>query len=172
MAYQQDFCGEYHMVRIPIRALARVAALTGLILLATGCAKVRGYQGYIADNVLIEGIQAGVDNRESVEKTLGRPSFVGEFDTSDWYYVSRQTRQYAYASPKPSEQTVLRVHFDGAGKVTTVTKTGVDQVVSIRPLKSKTPTLGKDSSFFQELFGNIGQVGSVGESGGTTDNPN
>ncbi len=41
-----------------------------------------------------------------------------------------------------------------------------------KPEGEKTPTLGKDSSFFEELFGNIGQVGSVGESGGTADNPN
>ena len=153
----------------------RIAAATGLILMAmaaTGCAKVRGYQGYIADQALIDGVQAGVDNRASVERTLGRPTFVGQYETGDWYYVSRQTRQYAFTNPRPNIQTVLRVRFDAAGNVAAVDKAGVDRVVAIRPNGDKTPTLGKNSSFFEELFGNIGQVGSVGQGGGTADNPN
>ncbi len=137
-----------------------------------GCAKVRGFQGYIADPTLIDSVQAGIDNKASVEKTLGRPTFVGQFANGDWYYVSRQTRAFSFANPRPSEQTVLRVRFDAAGNVAAVDKTGVDQVVSINPDDDKTPTLGKNTSFFEELFGNIGQVGSVGQGGGTADNPN
>ncbi len=146
----------------------------GLILIAlgtTGCAKMRGYQGYVADSVLMDGVQPGVDNRTSVEHTLGRPTFFGQFNSTDWYYVSRQTRQYAFNNPKPSQQTVMRIRFDQAGNVTAVDKAGVEKVASIRPNGDKTPTLGKDRSFFDELFGNIGQVGSVGQGGGTTDNP-
>jgi outer membrane protein assembly factor BamE (lipoprotein component of BamABCDE complex) len=146
----------------------------GLILIALsagGCAKMRGYQGYVADSVLLEGVQPGVDNRASVEKTLGRPTFFGQFEQSDWYYVSRQTRQYAFNNPKPSQQTVLRIRFDPAGNVTSIDKAGVERVASIRPNGDKTPTLGKDRSFFEELFGNIGQVGAVGQGGGTADNP-
>jgi outer membrane protein assembly factor BamE (lipoprotein component of BamABCDE complex) len=152
----------------------RLATATGLILvtlMASGCAKVRGFQGYIADQVLIDGVQPGIDNRASVEKTLGRPTFVGEFDKADWYYVSRQTRQYAFSNPHPSAQTVLRIRFDQSGNVAAVDKAGVERVVSIHPDGDKTPTLGKDSSFFEELFGNIGQVGSVGQGGSTSDNP-
>ncbi|MFM2410799.1 MAG: hypothetical protein RL481_1627 [Pseudomonadota bacterium] len=155
--------------------LGRAAGL-GLAMIAavsvTGCSKVRGYQGYVSDAALIQGIQPGVDNRSSVERTLGRPTFVGQFNTNDWYYVSRQTRQYAFANPKPSEQQVTRVRFDGAGNVTQVDKTGIELVAQISPNGDKTPTLGKDVSFFEELFGNIGQVGSVGQGGGTADNPN
>jgi outer membrane protein assembly factor BamE (lipoprotein component of BamABCDE complex) len=156
-------------------SIKRVGLSAGLILAtvaSTGCARVKGYQGYIADDVLISNVQPGIDNLASVEKTLGRPTFVGEFDKNDWYYVARQTRQYAFAIPTPVQQTVLRVQFDGAGNVTAVDKSGVDRVIKIRPNGDKTPTLGKDRNFFEELFGNIGQVGSVGESGGTTDNPN
>lgn len=153
----------------------RLAGAAGLILIAlgsAGCSKVRGYQGYIADQALIDGVQAGIDNRESVEKTLGRPTFVGQFNQSDWFYVSRQTRQYAFTNPKPNVQTVLRIRFAGDGKVAAVDKAGVESVVALRPNGDKTPTLGKDSSFFEELFGNIGQVGSVGQGGSTSDNPN
>lgn len=152
--------------------ISAIAALMVCALASSGCSRMRGYQGYVADSVLVDSIQPGVDNRTSVEKTLGRPSFGGQFDSNDWYYVSRQTRAYAFNSPKPSAQTILRVRFDAAGNVASVDKAGLERVASIDPKKAKTPTLGKDRSFFEELFGNIGQVGAVGQGGGTVDNPN
>ena len=152
--------------------LASVAALTALVVGASGCSRVAGHQGYIADDTLVNGIQAGVDNRESVTKTLGRPSFVGQFTPNDWYYFARTTKQLAFALPKPTEQLVLRVRFDAAGNVAAVDKAGVEKVARINPEGDKTPTLGKERSFFEDLFGNIGSVGAVGQGGSTQDNPN
>ncbi|WP_293882318.1 outer membrane protein assembly factor BamE [Sphingomonas sp.] len=153
--------------------MKRIASLLliGTALTATGCARVRGHQGYLADQTLIAGIQPGIDNRGSVEKTLGRPTFGGQFDAKDWYYVSRETKQLAFSQPKPVSQMVLHVRFDAAGNVAAIDKTGVEKVASINPIKDKTPTLGRHSSFFSEVFGNIGTVGSTTPGAATQDNP-
>ncbi len=148
-----------------------VSVLLIALAATSGCSRVRGHQGYIADATLIDAIKPGIDNRESVTRTLGRPTFAGQFDANDWYYVDRETKQLAFALPAATKQTVLRVSFDATGNVTAVTKTGIEKIASIRPMRDKTPTLGNNRSFFQELFGNIGQVGSVGQGGGTADNP-
>ena len=147
------------------------AAMLGAVVAAGGCTRVRDHQGHLLDETLVTSVQPGVDNQESVSATLGRPTFVGQFDQRDWYYVSRNTRQFAFATPKPNEQTVLHVRFDETGKVAAVQRTGLEQVASISPMGDKTPTLGRDRSFFEELFGGIGQVGSSGISGQTADNP-
>ena len=152
------------------KALTLSVALIALTATA-GCSRVRGHQGYIADATLIDAIKPGVDNRESVTKTLGRPTFAGQFDANDWYYVDRETKQLAFALPTATRQTVLHITFDSAGNVAAVNKTGIEKIASIRPIRDKTPTLGSNRSFFQELFGNIGQVGSVGTGGATQDNP-
>jgi outer membrane protein assembly factor BamE (lipoprotein component of BamABCDE complex) len=147
-------------------------ALGATLLATTGCARLRDHKGYVIDPTLVDTVRAGVDNKASVAKTLGRPSFEGQFDGGkSWYYVSRNTRQLAFASPKPVAETVLTVHFDNAGNVTSVSKSGLEKVVNISPMGGKTPTLGRERGFLQELFGNIGQVGSVSQSGGTVDNP-
>ncbi len=151
---------------------AALAVLAAFAVAAGGCSRVQSFQGYIADAALVDGIQVGVDNRESVARTLGRPSFVGQFTPNDWYYFSRSTKQLAFANPRAAEQTVLHIRFDAQGNVASVQKTGLEKIAAIRPERDKTPTLGKDRSFFDDLFGNIGQVGSVGQSGGTADNPN
>jgi outer membrane protein assembly factor BamE (lipoprotein component of BamABCDE complex) len=143
------------------RSIALIAALAGAFAVG-GCTKMRLHQGYIADEALITAIQPGVDNKESVTTTLGRPTFTGQFNENDWYYVSRNLRNYAYNQPKVKEQTVLRVRFDAAGNVTAVDRRGAEQVASIDPSGDKTPTLGREHSLLEELFGNIGTVGSGG----------
>jgi outer membrane protein assembly factor BamE (lipoprotein component of BamABCDE complex) len=148
------------------RSIALIAAAAGAFATA-GCTKMALRQGYVVDEALVTAVQPGVDNKESVQTTLGRPTFTGQFNENDWYYVSRNTKNYAYNQPKVSSQTVLRVRFDAAGNVTAVDRRGTEQVASIDPSSDKTPTLGRDRSFLEELFGNIGSVGSGGMSAPT-----
>lgn len=136
-------------------------AVAGAVLL-TGCAGVRAHKGSVIDPQLASAIQVGVDNKASVEKTLGRPTFTGEFTPNDWYYVSRDTHQFAFRNPRVAKQTVLHVRFDQAGNVALVRRTGKELVAGIDPSGRKTPTLGRKRSFFEEIFGNIGTVGTAG----------
>jgi len=134
---------------------------------ASACVPVRTHQGYVVDGELVASIQPGVDNRESVLKTLGRPTFTSQFDQKEWYYVSRESSNMAYNSPNVKNQVTLRVTFDGAGNVATVQQTGVELVAAVNPSNKTTPTLGRKRSFFDDLFGNIGQVGAgAGAQGG------
>lgn len=142
---------------------ARLAA-GGVLLLGLalgGCASIRDHRGYLADEALISSVQPGLDNQQSVEKALGRPTFVSQFGTPTWYYVSINTRQAAFTTPRSKQQMILKVNFDAAGKVASVTRTGMEQVARLSPDRHKTPTLGRDRSFFEDLFGNIGAVGAV-----------
>jgi outer membrane protein assembly factor BamE (lipoprotein component of BamABCDE complex) len=159
---------------MPTQFLARgagAALALGALIGVSGCSQIKDRQGYIADPVLVAAVQPGVDNRDSVASTLGRPTFVGQFDQRDWYYVSRETANLGFNKPRASKQEVLHIRFDAAGNVASVQKSGLEKVASIDPTKRETPTLGRDKSFFEELFGNIGQVGTVGQAGRTADNP-
>jgi len=147
-------------------------ALAGLVVGAmalSGCSQVRGHQGYIADSVLMVAVQPGVDNRQSVEASLGRPTFTGQFDENIWYYISRSTKQFAFNSPYPNDQKIMRIVFDASGNVTKVDRTGMELVSRISPNGDKTPTLGRERSFFEDIFGNIGAVGAPGAQGGGRD---
>jgi outer membrane protein assembly factor BamE (lipoprotein component of BamABCDE complex) len=148
------------------KRIATLAALSGAALLAQGCTQLRGHQGYIGDPTLLSSVQPGVDNRDSVQASLGRPTFTGQFGDSDWYYFARDTRQLAFANPKATSQFILHVKFDGAGNVVSATQGGMENIANISPESDKTPTLGRNTSFFEELFGNIGSVGAGGAPGG------
>ena len=137
-----------------------VIVAAGLAL--TACAGIREHKGFVIDQALADGIQVGVDNKDSVQRTLGRPTFTGQFDPNDWYYVSRNTAQLAFRDPKVTEQTILRVQFDQTGNVASVQKTGKELIAQVDPSGDKSPTLGRERSFFEELFGNIGTISQPG----------
>src|SRR3954447_4136657 len=107
--------------------MKRAATKTMVIasaLLVTGCAQTRQHRGVVLDSQLVSAIQPGVDNKDSVEKALGRPTFVGEFRANDWYYVSRDENQVACRDPKVTKETVLHVQFDPKGNVASMQRTG------------------------------------------------
>jgi outer membrane protein assembly factor BamE (lipoprotein component of BamABCDE complex) len=142
-------------------------ACAGAAMLS-GCVGIRDHRGYVLDKQLAANIQVGIDNKDSVTKTLGRPSFTGQFDPNDWYYFARDTKTIPFRDPHITDQTLLHVRFDAAGNVASVGQTGKETIVAVDPDDHKTPTLGRKHSFFDELFGNIGVLNS----GALGQNPN
>jgi len=134
-------------------------------LAAGGCTPLRQHQGYVIDADLVNSVQPGVDTRQSVLSVLGKPTFTSQFNQGDWYYVSRDARNFAYNNPHVKTQTTLRISFDAKGNVAAINRTGTEQIASISPMRKTTPTLGRKTSFFQQLFGNIGTVGAIGGGG-------
>lgn len=134
-------------------------------LAATGCTKIPNTMGYIVDEELLAGVQPGVDNRASVAQALGRPTAVSQWDDSVWYYISRNTGQRAFLTPTPTAQSILIIRFDEKGNVASVERRGLDKVADISPSSDKTPTLGRDRTLFEDIFGNIGSFGGVPASG-------
>ena len=145
-------------------AVSKVATAFAGMAMLSGCAGIttREHRGYVMDEQLTTGIQVGVDNKQSVEKTIGLPTFTGTFEQNDWYYISRDTRAFAFRNPKVTDQTVLHVRFDQAGNVASVNQTDEKLIASIKPINDRTPTLGRERGFFDELFNNIGTIRQPG----------
>jgi outer membrane protein assembly factor BamE (lipoprotein component of BamABCDE complex) len=143
-----------------------VLASLVLLIAAPGCTRMPNNMGYVVDEELVSEVQPGVDNRESVARALGRPTMVTQWDDNVWYYVARLTGQRAFLRPIPTAQTVLIVTFDDKGVVSAVERRGLEKVADINPNSDKTATLGRDRSLFDDIFGNIGSFGGVGQGGG------
>lgn len=155
------------VLSLRLAAVATIAALG-----ASACAPLRSHQGYVVDADLVNSVQPGVDNRESVLKVLGSPTLTGQFKGDDWYYLARESRNYAFNDPSPRTQLTLRIAFDADGTVTSVTRTGMERIASVDVYGKETPTLGRKRSFFEQLFGGIGTVGAPGTGGaGGADGP-
>ena len=137
-------------------ALAVAALATG------GCVPLRAHQGYVVDVDLVNSVQPGVDNRQSVLQVLGKPTFAGQFDGADWYYLARDTHNLAFRNPRATSQLTIEISFDAGGTVSTIRRGNTEQIASIQPSGKETPTLGKKRGLLEDLFGNIGTVGTGG----------
>lgn len=139
---------------------------TAMVLLAGGCTSIRDHRGFLVDQALVDSVLPGVDNKMSVERTLGRPTLASQFGDQAWYYIATDTRQVAFRTPRAVSQTILRVRFDAKGNVVAVDKAGAEKIVRLTPDHNLTPTLGKQRSLLDDLFGNIGTVGAGGGAAG------
>jgi outer membrane protein assembly factor BamE (lipoprotein component of BamABCDE complex) len=147
---------------------ARLTLMPLLLVALAGCSarQIQNNQGYIADEELTSSVQPGVDTKESVEKALGRPTLTSKWDANVWYYVSRNTKQLAFARPVPKDQRIMIVTFAPDGTVANVERRGLEKVANITPESDKTPTLGREATLLEDLFGNIGTVGAAPGGGG------
>ncbi|AEI38108.1 MAG: outer membrane protein assembly factor BamE [Zymomonas mobilis subsp. pomaceae] len=139
----------------------KAGLLLMLASLSTGCTRIRDHRGYMVDKVMVQSVSPGVDNRQSVEKTLGRPTLAGEFDPNVWYYMSIDTKQLVFSLPKAYKQNVLAVYFDRRGTVSRVETMGLEHTVHIHPIRDQTPTLSIHRGFLAELFNNVAAVGGM-----------
>jgi outer membrane protein assembly factor BamE (lipoprotein component of BamABCDE complex) len=150
-----------------IGRMVRMAGAAALVIaLAGGCASIKDHRGYLVDQTLVDSVQPGVDNKLSVERALGRPTFISQFGEPAWYYVGIDTRQAPFQAPETHQETVMRVTFDASGNVANVDRRKLDKVVEIDPDGDKTPTLGRERGLIEDIFGNIGSVGAPGAGGG------
>ena len=148
--------------------LVKLAAAAVGAFMLSGCVGFNEHRGYVVDDELTQAVQIGVDNKESVTKSLGRPTFTGQFNENDWYYLAQDTKTVPFRSAKVLDQELLHIQFDAAGNVAAINRGDESSIVSINPVGDKTPTMGRKRSFFDELFGNIGvfSSGALGQDPG------
>lgn len=130
--------------------------LTVGLSLLTACARLDDRHGYIPDAELLEDIQVGLDTRETVGRSLGRPGTEGIIDETGWYYVRSEYERFLWRAPVEVDRQVLAVSFDDDGRVSNIERFGLEQgrVVALerRVTDSNTQGIG----FLRQLFSNLG----------------
>lgn len=144
---------------MPDRFLKRTACLASIAaaLAVSACSPRIDNRGYVPDPELVSEIRVGVDNKKSVANMLGYPSSQSIFDDRTWYYISRRTKNFAFFDESLIDQSVLEVNFDDRDYVVALSTHGAEEVRDVELIKRETPTRGKELTFFEQLFGNMGR---------------
>lgn len=146
------------------------AALIGASLVSlAACGQDITRQGYIPDAQTVSDVEIGLDNEASVQTLLGSPSHKAAFSldgSSAWYYIGTTLQQRAFLTPVPLERTILAVYFDDSNTVTDIKRFGLEDGRVVDFESRTTPTSGKELSFLDQLFGNIGRFNSSGQGAG------
>lgn len=139
-----------------------IISIAALVL--GGCASRQFVRGYMADENMISSIRPQVDNHDSVQQMLGSPSSVATFDNDSWYYYTKNSESLAFFKENITELNIVAVRFDSEGYVESVDRYSLDDRKNVDPVGKTTKTHGRELSFIQELFGNIGRFGAGGPS--------
>ncbi|MBP7253606.1 MAG: outer membrane protein assembly factor BamE [Alphaproteobacteria bacterium] len=129
------------------------------VIILAGCSPTMVNRGNLLDPEKVASLKPGVSNRDSVLNTLGTPSARASFNDNTWYYIGRRTEQYSFLDPEVTEQQLLTVVFDEDGMMQKLEQTGKDKIASINPASDETQTFGHETTWLQDLFGNIGRAG-------------
>jgi outer membrane protein assembly factor BamE (lipoprotein component of BamABCDE complex) len=144
-----------------VKQLLRMSlTAAGLAVLASGCAPVVDQRGYIPDPEKVESVRPGIDNKLSVSSRLGSPSSVSTFDQNVWYYISSEEAKFAFFRPRTTKREIVAVVFDENDLVDGVKYFGLEDGQDVNIVGRETPTRGKELSFFEQIFGNIGRFDS------------
>jgi outer membrane protein assembly factor BamE (lipoprotein component of BamABCDE complex) len=148
------------------RGLQLSFSLTVALLVSAACAPVVSQRGYIPDQEKLDSIQVGVDDKATVEDRLGTPTNIATFDGDAWYYISSTEEQFAFFDPETTERRILAISFDAEGKVSNIEKYSLEDGQVVAMVDRETPTRGRELSFLQQMFGNIGRGIGGGDKGG------
>jgi outer membrane protein assembly factor BamE (lipoprotein component of BamABCDE complex) len=141
--------------------MASPRLIAGSVLIMAGlaaCAPIKDVRGYVPDDEKIAQVRVGADTRDTVQEKLGTPSSTAAFGDPTWYYISTEQERYAFFHPEVTKRQILAVQFSDDGKVNDIRTYGVEDGQVFALVDRETPSRGKEMSFLQQVFGNMGAM--------------
>ncbi len=141
------------MARLNLWALA-----LGTAVATSACAPIISHRGYFADPRKTQSISTGVDTKATIQDRLGTPTAVATFDPDRWYYISSTEHVVSWHQPKTVNQSIIQVEFDASGTVKDVKRYNSVPSRNVALVTRITPTRGRELTFWEQIFGNIGRL--------------
>jgi len=152
-------------------AIARLSLIIALVAALAACGARRDVRGnYLTDTQLAK-IKVGSTDRDTVLHVLGPPSTEGTFDQHVWYYIGRQTEEWAFLNPDVLDQRVLAVYFNDKGIVENLQRYNYADARNVDIVARETPTSGHKIGFFEQILGNLGVFGGGSSGSGGASEP-
>ena len=135
---------------------------TLVALSVSGCTAQYRDHGYLPDEVDLEQVVVGVDNRTTVQEVLGSPLGSGVMEDGAIFYISTKVKHYAFYEPKVVEREMLVVSFDDEDQVENIEKFGLEdgRVVTLSRRVTTGPVKGP--KFLKQILGNLGNFNPAG----------
>ncbi len=136
----------------------KAGTIAAVVLLIVGCAATFTNHGYAPTDAELDNILVGIDNRASVEETVGRPASTGVLSESSWFYVASKIRYFTYNKPKVIDRQLVAISFDKRGVVTNIERFTLEDGKVVVISQRVTETGIKGISAIAQILGNIGNV--------------
>ena len=142
--------------RRPRRRAGAIAALLALALPA--CSAQFRNHGYVPEPDALQAVAIGVDTRDTLGETIGRPSTASLLEGEAWYYVKERVRLYGPFPPRTISRELVAVSFAPDGTVSNIERFGLRDGRVVTLSRRVTETSVRDFGLIQQLLRNFGRV--------------
>ncbi|MEM1078424.1 MAG: outer membrane protein assembly factor BamE [Pseudomonadota bacterium] len=129
-----------------------------LVLSLVGCSATYRNSGYVPTDDELAEIAVGIDDRSSVEETVGRPVSQGVIADQAWYFVGTRWEYFAYRAPQQIDRQVVAISFDDGGTVENIERFTLSDGEIIPLNRRVTDSNIEGISVIRQLLGNIGNI--------------
>jgi outer membrane protein assembly factor BamE (lipoprotein component of BamABCDE complex) len=137
-----------------------------VLLVFAACSPVQRFHGYAPDDIMLAEVEVARDTRETVAEKIGRPNLMGVMEGSDWYYVQSDWVQEGWRAPVEVRREVVKISFDGAGRVANVERFGLEDGEVVALSRRVTSTGPTGVTLLRQLLSNFGQFNPAQMLGG------
>jgi outer membrane protein assembly factor BamE (lipoprotein component of BamABCDE complex) len=123
-----------------------------------GCTATFQDHGYIPPPEDLAALRIGVDTRETVAGSVGRPLTVGVIDEDVWFYMRERVRHDGWRAPEPVERQLLAMSFAPDGRLANVARYSLRDGRVVELSRRVTDTTIQDFGLIQQLLRNLGRV--------------
>ena len=136
-------------------------AATGLMMSGLlACAPVIDNRGYVFDESLLPQLFVGTTSEADIINIMGSPSTVSTLNGGAYYYISSRFITEAYRAPRETERRVLAIFLDEDKKIRDLGFYTLEDGNIVTIVERTTETQGRELTFLQQIFGNLGRFES------------
>jgi outer membrane protein assembly factor BamE (lipoprotein component of BamABCDE complex) len=140
-----------------MRRLVPVSCLAASALFLASCEGQVDLRGFAPTPGAVEKLEVGSQSRDDVIRLIGTPSAVATFNPNVWYYISQRQETFAFLKPEITEQKIMQVTFNDAGRIADIKNYDLKDSKDITMVARVTPTAGKELTILEQILGNIGK---------------
>jgi outer membrane protein assembly factor BamE (lipoprotein component of BamABCDE complex) len=143
----------------------RLAVLAAAACLAACAPQVRNH-GYVPSEAELAEIVVGIDDRASVEDSIGTPSAAGLLNETGYFYVAQSVSQYGWREPEVISREIVAISFDERGTVRNIERFGLEDGNVVALSRRVTDSSVEGAGFLRQLIGNVGRIDTTALGGG------
>ena len=135
-------------------------SFTFTALLNLACTPIKTVSGYVPLSADIEELRVGASSKKEVLDRLGEPLSFNHGQSDFLLYVQQEVETLAFFRPRVSERKVVKLTFDDFAILSDVDYYSGSDLKPFRLEKKITESEGRKLTFWQQMFGNIGNFSS------------
>ena len=139
-----------------LRGAVTSMVMSGLL----ACAPVIDNRGYVFDESLLPQLVVGTTSEADIITIMGSPSTVSTLNDGAYYYISSRFITEAYRAPRETERRVLAIYLDEDKKIRDLGFYTLEDGNIVTIVERTTETQGRELTFLQQIFGNLGRFES------------